>query len=124
MSAIQADQGSSTAPNDIELNDKRVYHYSAAEKPDVGILSAEEATDLAIAEIEEVFTIDSDNSPFAEVRANVPATDDPEMPVNTLRAWVLGIVFTMLGRWVDVQHTGAYPWFIADTSNQRHQPIL
>ena len=36
-------------------------------------------------------------SPFPEVRAVVPAVDDPAIPINTLRMWVLGFVFTMLG---------------------------
>lgn len=35
---------------------------------------------------------DADTSPFPAVRAVVPETDDPAMPVNTLRAWFLGIV--------------------------------
>lgn len=35
---------------------------------------------------------DADTSPFAAVRAVVPETDDPGMPVNTFRAWFLGIV--------------------------------
>jgi hypothetical protein len=39
---------------------------------------------------------DADTSPFAEVRAVVPETDDPDMPVNTLRAWLLGIVRKLL----------------------------
>jgi hypothetical protein len=56
----------------------------------------EEATDFAIATIEEEFDIDSDNSPYPEVRANVPNTDDHELPVNTVRMWFLGISFTMV----------------------------
>lgn len=35
---------------------------------------------------------DADTSPFSAVRAVVPETDDTAMPVNTLRAWLLGIV--------------------------------
>lgn len=35
---------------------------------------------------------DADTSPFPAVRAVVPESDDPEMPVNTFRAWFLGIV--------------------------------
>lgn len=35
---------------------------------------------------------EADTSPFAAVRAVVPETDDTEMPVNTFRAWFLGIV--------------------------------
>lgn len=35
---------------------------------------------------------DADTSPFPAVRAVVPESDDTEMPVNTFRAWFLGIV--------------------------------
>ena len=33
------------------------------------------------------------NSPYAEVRASVPNTDDPSLPVETFRAWFLGMFF-------------------------------
>lgn len=59
-------------------------------------LTTDEATEIAIDTIEEDFTIDSDNSPYPEVRANVPNTDDVELPVNTVRMWFLGVVFTMV----------------------------
>lgn len=35
---------------------------------------------------------EADTSPFPAVRAVVPETDDTEIPVNTFRAWFLGIV--------------------------------
>lgn len=35
---------------------------------------------------------DDDTSPFPQVRAVVPETDDTAIPVNTFRAWFLGIV--------------------------------
>lgn len=35
-------------------------------------------------------TLIQDDSPYAEVRAAVPPTDDPDMPVDTLRAWMIG----------------------------------
>lgn len=41
------------------------------------------------------------NSPYAEVRANVDPTDDPTMPVSTIRAWIIGIVFTAAGSFID-----------------------
>lgn len=59
-------------------------------------LTTDEATEIALGTIDQEFTIDSDNSPFPEVRANVPNTDDFDLPVNTLRMWFLGIVFTMV----------------------------
>ncbi|POR31920.1 Sexual differentiation process protein isp4 [Tolypocladium paradoxum] len=33
-----------------------------------------------------------ENSPYPEVRSSVPPTDDPSMPVDTIRAWVIGAV--------------------------------
>ncbi|KAI0045919.1 OPT oligopeptide transporter [Auriscalpium vulgare] len=37
-----------------------------------------------------------DDSPYPEVRAAVANYDDPEMPVSTLRAWVLGLLWSFL----------------------------
>lgn len=59
-------------------------------------LTTDEATEIALGTIDREFTIDSDNSPYPEVRANVPNIDDVDLPVNTVRMWVLGIVFTMV----------------------------
>ncbi|KAL8276920.1 hypothetical protein RQP46_010648 [Phenoliferia psychrophenolica] len=38
-----------------------------------------------------------DDSPYPEVRAVVSNVDDPDMPVNTFRVWVIGIFFTIIG---------------------------
>lgn len=80
----------SSKNEDLHANDKK--------GPDIktDILSTDEATEVAINNIEEIYTIESDNSPFPEVRANVPNTDDYELPVNTVRMWFLGVVFTMV----------------------------
>jgi len=37
-----------------------------------------------------------DDSPYPEVRSAVANTDDPEIPVSTLRVWVLGLIFAIL----------------------------
>jgi hypothetical protein len=47
---------------------------------------------LVLADDAEEGDWEADTSPFPEVRAVVPETDDTAMPVNTLRAWLLGIV--------------------------------
>ncbi|RDW92431.1 oligopeptide transporter OPT-like protein [Coleophoma crateriformis] len=40
----------------------------------------------------------AENSPYAEVRASVPPTDDTSLPVDTIRCWVLGMVLcTIVG---------------------------
>ncbi|KAF7730425.1 hypothetical protein EC973_002232 [Apophysomyces ossiformis] len=39
---------------------------------------------------------DEEDSPIEEVRAVVPNTDDPTLPVHTFRMWFLGLVFSCL----------------------------
>ena len=38
-----------------------------------------------------------DDSPYPEVRAAVPSTDDPSLPQSTIRMWVIGMILTTLG---------------------------
>lgn len=38
-----------------------------------------------------------DDSPYPEVRAAVPSVDDPTIPQNTIRMWVIGIILTTIG---------------------------
>ena len=40
--------------------------------------------------------ITEDDSPYPEVRSAVANTDDPAIPVNTIRAWVLGLIFAII----------------------------
>lgn len=37
-----------------------------------------------------------DESPYPEVRSAVANTDDPDMPVTSLRGWIIGIAFAIL----------------------------
>jgi hypothetical protein len=39
----------------------------------------------------------TENSPYAEVRAVVENTDDPDMPSFTFRTWFIGIIFCAIG---------------------------
>ncbi|KAI5985970.1 OPT oligopeptide transporter protein-domain-containing protein [Pisolithus albus] len=41
--------------------------------------------------------INEEDSPFPEVRASVSNIDDPEMPVMTLRMWIIGLLCTVGG---------------------------
>lgn len=36
------------------------------------------------------------HSPYLEVRESIPNTDDPTMPVETFRAWFIGLFLTAL----------------------------
>ncbi|KAI1467699.1 small oligopeptide transporter, OPT family [Daldinia caldariorum] len=62
-----------------------------------------------LAKAEEEGDWDADTSPFPAVRAVVPETDDPNMPVNTFRAWFLGILFVFLGAGVNQFFSLRYP---------------
>jgi hypothetical protein len=57
----------------------------------------------------EVKDIEEDTSPYPEVRAVVPETDDPDIPVNTLRMWLLGVVWTLIGAGVNQFFSLRYP---------------
>lgn len=37
-----------------------------------------------------------DDSPYPEVRSAVANTDDPDIPVGTLRSWVLGLIWAII----------------------------
>lgn len=85
---------SSNAPPSIgEEEDQDIRSGTTSKQANV---TADEAAELAIGSIDQTFTIDSDNSPYPEVRCNVPNTDDYELPVNTFRMWFLGVTFTMV----------------------------
>ncbi|KAK4688058.1 hypothetical protein P7C73_g2058, partial [Tremellales sp. Uapishka_1] len=43
----------------------------------------------------------TENSPYAEVRANVENWDDPSMPSFTFRVWVIGILFSGVGAFIN-----------------------
>lgn len=43
----------------------------------------------------------TENSPYAEVRACVGPTDDPELPSLTFRVWFIGCIFSALGAFIN-----------------------
>ncbi|CAK3793603.1 small oligopeptide transporter [Lecanosticta acicola] len=58
---------------------------------------------------QEIRDVDDDTSPYPEVRAVVPETDDPDMPVNTLRMWLLGTIWVLIGAGVNQFFSLRYP---------------
>ncbi len=38
----------------------------------------------------------TNNSPYAEVRAVVDNKDDPSLPCSSIRAWVIGVFFSVI----------------------------
>ncbi|KAJ9409496.1 hypothetical protein DTO045G8_2851 [Paecilomyces variotii] len=92
---------------DIEGGDRK-YPYSDGEPKHIPV-TADEAIEIAIGETNVEYTVESDNSPYMEVRANVPNTDDPSIPVNTVRMWFLGVVFTLVGTGINQFFSMRYP---------------
>ncbi|WVW80593.1 OPT family small oligopeptide transporter [Kwoniella bestiolae CBS 10118] len=43
----------------------------------------------------------TENSPYAEVRAVVENTDDPSMPSFTFRTWFIGIIYVIIGAFIN-----------------------
>ncbi|KZO90420.1 OPT oligopeptide transporter [Calocera viscosa TUFC12733] len=57
----------------------------------------------------ELATDMDDDSPYPEVRAAVPNTDDPTLPTNTFRMWFLGIISTVVLSIVNTFFSFHYP---------------
>lgn len=58
------------------------------------------------------------NSPYAEVRAVVSNTDDPTLPVSTIRAWFIGLFFTVVVGFVNQLFSVRQP------SIRLHAPVI
>lgn len=51
----------------------------------------------------------SDNSPYAQVRASVAATDDTSLSIDTPRMWVLSMIFAIAGSSTNLFFSLRYP---------------
>ncbi|EKV08503.1 hypothetical protein PDIG_58470 [Penicillium digitatum PHI26] len=50
-----------------------------------------------------------DNSPYAQVRASVPATDNISLSINTPRMWILSLLFSLTGSAANLFFSLRYP---------------
>ena len=70
----------------------------------------EEEVDEEAISIDEVDANDpSDNSPYAQVRASVAATDDTSASINTPRMWILSLLCALLGSATNLFFSLRYP---------------
>lgn len=72
---------------------QKIEHFLADET----ILTKPEAHAHLIYEMKIEAALIVNNSPYAEVRAVVANDDDPSLPVGTVRAYVIGLAFVVLG---------------------------
>ena len=97
ISPIKVVSNLETAEWDLQSDPEKQGHKANID----GVIDAVKAN--------EVRDVESDDSPYPEVRAVVSSLDDQDMPVNTLRAWTMGIIFTMLGSGVNQFFSMRYP---------------
>lgn len=87
----------------VEIESKNVNDIESAEE-DVLMASKSQEFDPVSSRLEKVILDDDyaavtveDDSPYAEVRASVPSSDDADLPQNTIRMWVLGMILNTIG---------------------------
>lgn len=75
-----------------------------------------EKHDALIQEMKLEAALITNNSPYAEVRAAVDNHDDPTLPVSTIRAWAIGILFSVFLAFVNQLFSIRYPSIRFDTN--------
>ncbi|KAJ7469724.1 oligopeptide transporter [Mycena latifolia] len=88
MSAIDEKQHSAEDVAEKGMSPEEIEALEAAALPEFDDPNLDK--DAAIAGILE------DDSPYPEVRSAVANTDDPSIPVSTLRAWTLGLIWAII----------------------------
>jgi hypothetical protein len=58
----------------------------------------------------------TNNSPYAEVRSVVDNKDDADMPCSTIRAWTIGVIFSVLLSFVNQLFSIRLPIIFIDSN--------
>nr|XP_018261119.1 OPT family small oligopeptide transporter [Kwoniella dejecticola CBS 10117]OBR83277.1 OPT family small oligopeptide transporter [Kwoniella dejecticola CBS 10117] len=88
--------------SDVDADGREKYNFEAAKPPSPhsGHHELRDHTQLyapsTSQSAEELDGEEEEDSPYPEVRVSVHPTDDPSLPVSTLRAWVLGTLMAVL----------------------------
>ncbi|KAF7291148.1 OPT oligopeptide transporter [Mycena indigotica] len=94
MSALADDKHASS--ESIKDVDAEKQHITAAEAEALEAAALPEFDDPNLDKDAAIAGILEDDSPYPEVRSAVANTDDPTIPVATLRAWVLGLIWAII----------------------------
>lgn len=81
-----------------------------------GIAENPEKHERLIQEMKLEAALITHNSPYAEVRATVDNHDDPSLPVSTIRAWTIGILFSIFLAFVNQLFSIRQPSIRFDTN--------
>lgn len=88
---------------------KRENIETKISKEDVELVSDVIADEVLQYGPDEILDASADDAPLPEVRAVVRPYDDDTLPVNTFRAWFLGLIFTVVGAGVNQFFSMRYP---------------
>lgn len=89
-------------------------HPSPPGNPDIAA-NPEKHTDI-IQELKIEAALITNNSPYAEVRGVVDNHDDPSIPVSTIRAWTIGIFFSVFLAFINQLFSIRLPQIRFDTN--------
>lgn len=91
---LYQDLDSTESDSDVSYEDELLNHEGASDK-DRSSEQADESPD--------------DDSPYPEVRASVPPTDNFTLSINTPRMWVLSTIFAIFGSSTNLFFSLRYP---------------
>ncbi|KAB8226150.1 OPT oligopeptide transporter protein-domain-containing protein [Aspergillus novoparasiticus] len=81
---------------DIPQRDEKPQQKEFLQEPSLDIDDSNYSI-LSDRDAAEILPYEADDSPFPEVRAVVRPVDDVHLPVNTVRMWTIGVIFTIVG---------------------------
>ncbi|KAE8333829.1 OPT oligopeptide transporter protein-domain-containing protein [Aspergillus sergii] len=81
---------------DIPRRDEKPQQKEFLQEPSLDIDDSNYSI-LSDRDAAEILPYEADDSPFPEVRAVVRPVDDVHLPVNTVRMWTIGVIFTIVG---------------------------
>jgi OPT family oligopeptide transporter len=61
-------------------------------------------------------SLQEEDSPYPEVRASVSNIDDPDMPVLTVRMWLVGLSLSFIGRYVSLYSSSSHTPHLGNSS--------
>jgi OPT family oligopeptide transporter len=105
--------GSASMGTDVALDGGLTKGATPIPIPNTGHVGEDNDTESDESLADEVVIIDDedppDNSPYAQVRASVSATDNTSLSINTPRMWVLSMLFAILGSSTNLFFSLRYP---------------
>jgi len=105
--------GMSTAPANMSTGFDEHIHTNGSLEEDSTSDDSWESNDYAVNDKAGNPNMDQDdppdNSPYSQVRASVPPTDDTSLSINTPRMWALSILFAIFGSSTNLFFSLRYP---------------